>query len=321
MMLLRGRFDTHLELDQKMWAYMDGAGLNTAVMFSHLLANQNTDAPDFMADIVAVFLATSVGGAPDNASTWVDTVRLHPAFEPALEGAQRWLGRTSVMPQDVEVSPSDVDQWHPPRHLRFIDGMGRPQGHYLPEQQIMPNGMAQTPRNPSQLCTRLLLEHTPNPSEQWLRDVMNQGYEASVLLLAVGLSGDANTLAWLLQCAVQPEYTVYGLDAFRRITGFDALLSVQADRQLVSTIAPDALAAATQNASQWLMANEAEFLKTTVYFLGKPISRDHLMQVVKTGYQVDRELAAMRLLHDAQPCLIPVRSNCKVQNLVMAQHT
>ncbi|CAN7396476.1 hypothetical protein [Acidovorax sp. LjRoot117] len=327
-MLLRGTFAHYLEIDQKICAYMDGAGLDNFAIFEHLVANQNPDAPDFIADLVAVFLAVSVGGAPENASDWVAVVKPHQSFTPALQAAQRWLGQTSVMPQQSVTDGADVDLWHPSSALRFIDGTGQVQGHY--ESALNALGVSPTHEEPnpiSTLCMHLLLKHTPraaltpdslSPFMRWVSEANRQSFSAEAIFMAVGISGDANALPWLLQCAVQSTYTICALDAFRRITGLDALQAVQADRQVLSTIEPVVLNQATEEAKHWFQAHSSEFNLDTVYFLGKSITRQHLLEVIRSGYQVDREVAAMRLLHEPQPCLIPVRSNCEVQRRVLS---
>jgi hypothetical protein len=152
---------------------------------------------------------------------------------------------------------------------------------------------------------------------QWVRAADQQGLDPAAIFLAVGILGDSSSLSWLLQCAAQPAYTLCALDAFRRISGFDALQAVQADRQLVSTLEAAVLEHARQQAQKWLQVHADTFRNNAVYFLGHPISRSHLLEVIRYGYQVDRELAAMRLLNDPKPCLIPVRSNCLVQHRVI----
>lgn len=326
LLLLRGQPQTFLELDSKMEAYMDGAGLNTRTMFEHLCANQNQAAPDFIADIVAAFLATSVGGVDQGvADAWLQSVNAHPQFIPALSAAKRWLGRTGVMPSDKD--ELNVKLWHPAEHLRFIDGMGRVRAHYQPDLQLSANNTATSisgdacPPDPlvSKLCSEALCARKPSLSTQWLRAASSQGIDETALLLAAGLSGDANLLDWLVECAAHDPVTVYALDAIRRITGFDALQSVQAERQLIDTVTPDAILAARQNTQQWLQSRKADFRPDGIYFLGKPPTRDHLLQIVQTGYQLDREVAAMRLLNDAKPCAVPVRSSARIQRLAMAQ--
>jgi len=323
-LLLRGQPSAFHELDSKMLAYMDGAGLNTERVFARLLATQIPTAHDFVADMVAAFLMVSAGEVGPTGNKWQQTVASHPENRSAFEAARRWLGRKGVMPGDQD--SEDVVAWHPPQQLRFIDGRGVVRGHYLGGEPAAgkPAANAVAPhvprRNASELCTHALRGHRPGDSPQWIEDAGQQGVGEAVILLVVGTTGDVQFLDWILGHAAQPQSTLLALDAYRRITGFDALQSVGVDRQLPSTLPPEALVAARSNALAWHGQQVRYWHKDTAYFLGQPLTRTHLQQVLQTGYQVDRELAAMHLLQHAQPCAIPVRSNLWVQHRFMAKH-
>jgi uncharacterized protein (TIGR02270 family) len=43
---------------------------------------------------------------------------------------------------------------------------------------------------------------------------------------------------------------------------------------------------------KWWAANESRFQKGTRYFMGKPVTREHCIDVLKNGYQRQRILAA-----------------------------
>ncbi len=330
MLLLRGLPDAYEELDQKMAAYMDGAGLNTASVFAHLIQHQNRSAPDFVADMVAAFLASSVGGAGEPGKAWYATVQTHPHVDQAVQDAKRWLGRTGVLPEDDD--SDDILAWHGPQHLRFIDSLGVVRGHFIPSDatqgSIGPKTETTSPNHAvSKLCSALLYRAPDDRSTQWLAQAHLDGIAIEAQLMAAGISGQASLLESLLNLlATCPDVILATLDAIRRITGFDALQTVQADRQLPHAIEPEQIANAKSHAQQWLGEHIAKFHPDERYALGQPVSqasqasKEHLQNIVQHGYPVDREVAAMRLYLDPKPCLIPVRSRGPVQRRWMAQH-
>ncbi len=325
-LLLRGQPDTFVQLDSKIEAYMEGAGLDTASMFEYLLQHQNPGATDFVADMVAAFLASSIGGAGARGKAWYDSVQSHPQVDQAVQGAMRWLGRTSVLPQQCE--SDDVPAWHGPQHLRFINGLGEVCGHFISGNAMQPS-TAVTPLATavSKLCSASLVRAPDDYSTQWLAQARAEGMDLTAQIMAAGLSGQAKWLPSMLDMlSTRPDALLPALDAVRRITGFDALQTVQAERQAPHAIGPEQLSNAKTHAQQWLTEHMARFQFNVRYLLGQPISvnpqatKAHLQDIVLHGYQADREVAAMHFYLSPQPCLLPVRSRSSVQQRFFAQH-
>jgi hypothetical protein len=317
------------DLDERIMTYADGACLDPSEVFNHLSANMNPTAPDFVSDVVAgLFVLRSQGGLKPYSEAWLKKVADPQIVATAYHQLMRWLGCAAPQSssdwvaslcgaQLEETKAADPDrvrealQCHRPDELRFIDAWGQVQGHYA--QEITALDALPASFSHSDLCTYVLSK--PQQVLVCLQQAVARGDDPAAVFLAAGVSGETSLLPHLLRSASQPEIAVLALDAFRRITGFDAL----AGQGLTWThqqhiIKKPKLVAAYQAAQTWF-DEQGKLLPEKNSFLGKP-SDDikHLADVLRYGRQADREVAAM---HTVGKAVFPVRSKVSVQHMVL----
>ena len=328
-LLHHGVHASFADLDSRILTYADGAYLDPNEAFNHLSVRMNPAALDFVSDVVAgLFVLRSQGGIKPCSEAWLKRIPDHQVVDSAYRQLMRWLGCVAPQPssnwvatlcaaqvqQSTTVDPDrvrDALQCHRPDELRFIDAWGQVQGHYVQEMA----GLDALPvsYNRSDLCTYALLK--PQQVHACLQQAVARGDDPAAVFLAAGISGETSLLPHLLRSASQPEIAVLALDAFRRITGFDAL----AEQGLTWThqqhiIRKPKLVAAYQAAQAWFDAY-GKSLPETSCFLGKPGNdMQHLASVLRHGRQADREVAAMRTLGKT---VFPVRSQVSVQHMVL----
>lgn len=317
------------DIDARLCAYADGASLDPSEVFTHLAAQINPAAPDFVADVVAgLFVVRSQGGLKPKAEAWLKRIPHQQVVTSAYHQLMRWLGCTAKDLSGDWVSSlcntkmdddktGDLDrlqealQCHRSGDLRFIDAWGQVQGQYA--QEIATLGALPDSFTNSDLCTYVLLR--PQAVSVCLQQALARGDDPAAVFLAAGISGETSLLPNLLRSASQPEITVLALDAFRRISGFDAL----AEQRLTWThqqhvIKKPELIAAYKAAQAWFDAH-GKALPETSCFLGKPGNdMQHLVNVLRYGRQADREIAAMRTLGNV---VFPVRSKVSMQHMVL----
>lgn len=328
-LLHHGVHASFADLDARLVAYTDGASLDPAEVFNYLSANMNPTAPDFVSDVVAgLFVLRSQGGLKPYSEAWLKKVPDQQVVASAYHQLMRWLGCAAPQSPDDWVSSlcgakvkehkaADPDlvrvalQCHRPDELRFIDAWGQVQGHYAQEVAAL-DALPASFTN-SDLCTYVLSK--PQQVLVCLQQAVARGDDPAAVFLAAGVSGETSLLPNLLRSASQPEIAVLALDAFRRITGFDAL----AGQGLTWThqqhsIKKPKLVAAHQAAQTWFDTHWKS-LPEKKSFLGKP-SDDikHLTDVLRYGRQADREIAAM---HTVGKAVFPVRSKVSVQHMVL----
>lgn len=328
-LLHHGVHASFAQLDARLLAYADGACLDPAEVFNHLSTQMNPSAPDFLSDVVAgLFVLRSQGGIKTYSEAWLKKIPDHQVVASAYQQLMRWLGcvaqqssgdwLASLCGAKVEEPEADDTgrvrqalQCHRPSDLRFIDAWGQVQGQYAHEIAAL-DALPDSCTN-SDLCTYVLLK--PQQVHICLQQAVARGDDPAAVFLAAGVSGETSLLPNLLRSASQPEITVLALDAFRRITGFDAL----AEQGLTWThrqhiIEKPTLVAAYQSAQAWFDAL-GKSLPETNCFLGKPgDDMQHLASVLRFGRQADREVAAMRTLGNS---VFPVRSKVSVQHMVL----
>jgi hypothetical protein len=316
-------------LDARLLTYADGASLDPSEVFNHLSAQMNPTAPDFASDVVAgLFVLRLQGGISPSSEAWLKRVPDERAVVAAYRQLMRWLGCmplassgdwvASLCATKIEEHKagkgngvSEALQCHRPDELRFIDAWGQVQGHYAQEVTAL-DALPASFTN-SDLCTYVLSK--PHHVLVCLQQAVSRGDDPAAVFLAAGVSGETSLLPNLLRSASQPEIAVLALDAFRRITGFDAL----AGQGLTWThqqhiIKKPKLVAAYQAAQTWFDA-PGKLLPEKNSFLGKP-SDDikHLADVLRHGRQADREVAAM---HTVGKAVFPVRSKVSVQHMLL----
>jgi hypothetical protein len=328
---------SYADLDERILTYADGASLDPAEVFNHLSSTMNPTAPDFVSDVVAgLFVLRAQGRLHPYSQAWLKSIPDPQVVAAAYHQLMRWLGcaaqqspgnwveslcgarveeHKAVDPGrvmgDVTGRVSEALQCHRPNELRFIDAWGQVQGHFAQEVGAM-NALPASFTS-SDLCTYVLFK--PEQVLVCLPQAVGRGDDPAAVFLAAGVSGQTSLLPHLLRSASQPEIAVLALDAFRRITGFDAL----AGQGLTWThqqhsIKKPKLVAAYQAAQAWLDAH-GKSLPDKNSFLGKPSDdMQHLVSVLRYGRQADREVAAMRALGKT---VFPVRSKVSVQHMVL----
>lgn len=330
-LLHHGLLASFADLDARLLSYADGAVLDPVEVFKYLADRMSPTAPDFVADVVAgLFVLRSQGGISPHSQAWLERIPDQQTVASAYQQLMRWLGCeaqtdskdwvASLCATRAEESIDDPGRVsralhsHRPDDLRFIDAWGQVQGHFTREAaalDTLPDSFTS-----SQLCTYLLLK--PQHVFDCVQQVVARGGDPAVVFLATGISGEANMLPNLLRSASQPEIAILALDAFRRITGFDAL----AEQGLTWThqqhkTEKSMLSAAYQAAQTWFEANEKS-LPEQNSFLGKPGNdMRHLVDVLRYGRQADREIAAMRATGSTGIAIFPVRSKVTVQQMVL----
>jgi uncharacterized protein (TIGR02270 family) len=156
---------------------------------------------------------------------------------------------------------------------------------------------------------RLTLQALDTPSgHAMLRDVARDAAQLRWLIQGSGIAGDAAYVSWLIGHMAKPETARLSGEAFTLITGADLdalqLWRAQPDDfesgpnenpedQNVDMDSDEGLMwPDQQKVEQWWAANGSRFQKSTRYFMGAPVTRQHCIDVLKTGYQRQRILAA-----------------------------
>jgi uncharacterized protein (TIGR02270 family) len=128
------------------------------------------------------------------------------------------------------------------------------------------------------------------------------------LIGGAGIAGDPEYVPWLIKRMQDPATARLAGEAFTLITGGD-LDQLKLDRARPTDFEsgptddpddpdvdmdpdddlpwPD-----PQKIEKWWAANSSRFQKGTRYFMGAPVTREHCIEVLKTGYQRQRILAA-----------------------------
>lgn len=330
-LLHHGLLDSFAALDARLLSYADGAVLDPVEAFKYLADRMRPTAPDFVADVVAgLFVLRSQGGISPHSQAWLEGIPDQQTVASAHHQLMRWLGCkaqtdtkdwvASLCATRVEESIDDPGhvsralQSHRPDDLRFIDAWGQIQGHLT--QEVAALNTLPDPFTSSQLCTYLLLK--PQHVFDCVQQVVARGADPAVVFLATGISGETNMLPNLLRSASQPEIAVLALDAFRRITGFDAL----AKQELTWThqhhkVKKPLLTAAYRAAQQWFDAHEKSLPEHNCFLGQRGDDMRHLVNVLRYGRQADREIAAMRAAGSAGTAVFPVRSKVAVQQMVL----
>jgi uncharacterized protein (TIGR02270 family) len=151
----------------------------------------------------------------------------------------------------------------------------------------------------------------PKAAHRFLQDLASTPEELRWLIQGTGISGDPVYVPWLINQMSDDQRARPAGEAFSLITGLDlALLDLERkppeefesgpnDDPNDPNVAmddddglpwPDA-----QKIEKWWAANGSRFQKGSRYFMGAPVTRQHCIHVLKTGYQRQRILAAQYL--------------------------
>jgi uncharacterized protein (TIGR02270 family) len=128
------------------------------------------------------------------------------------------------------------------------------------------------------------------------------------LIQGSGIAGDAAYLPWLINQMTEPKTARIAGEAFSTIVGvnlgqsaldrpapenFESGPNDDPDDPSVDVDPDDGLSwPDVPRIEKWWAANGSRFQKGTRYFMGAPVTREHCIRVLKTGYQRQRILAA-----------------------------
>lgn len=171
---------------------------------------------------------------------------------------------------------------------------------------------------------RVVREHLDQASTLWARrdaltcaaratlDVLqDDASQRRLLIRGSGIVGDCAYVPWLIGHMGDPGLARLAGEGFSLMTGIDlsaSNLDCQAPKDVDSgpTDDPDDPNVDLdpddglpwpdrQKVEKWWAANGPRFEKGVRYFLGKPVTREHCIDVLRTGYQRQRILAARYL--------------------------
>jgi uncharacterized protein (TIGR02270 family) len=141
-----------------------------------------------------------------------------------------------------------------------------------------------------------------------LRDTDTDSKALRWLIQGSGINGDPAYVPWLISHAANPQTARIAGEAFTLITGADLdtlQLWTQAPQDFESgpSESPEdpnvqldldegLMWPNLQKVQDWWLSNNHRFQKGTRYFLGAPVSHEHCIEVLRTGYQRQRVLAA-----------------------------
>ena len=156
---------------------------------------------------------------------------------------------------------------------------------------------------------RLVLQAmTPAAAHAMLQRLGGDPEQLRWLIQGSGVNGDPTYVPWLIKHMVDDKTARLAGEAFSLITGNDlALLDLERKPPEKVESGPNDDPTApnvdmddddglpwpdTQKIEAWWAANGHRFQKGTRYFIGTPVAREHCIEVLKTGYQRQRILAA-----------------------------
>jgi uncharacterized protein (TIGR02270 family) len=141
-----------------------------------------------------------------------------------------------------------------------------------------------------------------------LQDIAREPAQLRWLVQGSGIAGDPGYVPWLISLMATLETARLAAEALTLITGAD-LQALQLWRQRPE----DFESGPTENPDDenvgldpdeglawpdgpkvegWWKASSSRFQKGTRYFMGAPLTREHCIHILKTGYQRQRILAA-----------------------------
>lgn len=155
-------------------------------------------------------------------------------------------------------------------------------------------------------------------------------------IIGAGFIGDPRYVPWLIDQMAQTAVARIAAEAFVSITGadfnldqletmppegFDEGPTEDPDDENVEL--PDDIALAWPNVErirQWWESNKPRFNSGSRYFIGQPVTREHSLYMLRTGFQRQRVAAALHfsLLHPGTP-LFPVSAPAWRQGRMLAK--
>ena len=123
---------------------------------------------------------------------------------------------------------------------------------------------------------------SPSASRHMLQVLAREPQQACLLIEGSGAAGDPAYVPWLINQMANKQTAAIAAEAVAVITGVHAASVGTAD---VESFDPDGI-------QRWWDDHASEFRLGTRYFMGAPVTREHCIEVLKTGYQRQRILAA-----------------------------
>ncbi|MEW6290757.1 MAG: TIGR02270 family protein [Thermodesulfobacteriota bacterium] len=176
-----------------------------------------------------------------------------------------------------------------------------------------------------QACAMAVRGMPPAEAHDWLKGLAGDKEKQRLAVNGAGALGDPIAIPWLLELMAIPELTRPAGEAFSMITGVDlAYADLEGQWPAGFSAGPteepedeDVAMDPDENLpwpapeliARWWDAHKGEFTSGIRYLVGKPISPEHLQQVLRTGFQRQRAAAAIELalLQPGQP-LFEVRA-------------
>lgn len=168
----------------------------------------------------------------------------------------------------------------------------------------------------SEMAMSLLLRASPlDHAHDFLRDLAHRAESLPKLwrrlIWGCGVAGDSHYVPWLIDRMSDSSLARRAGEAFSMVTGLDLWqppffrpppeetssgACEDPDNENVALDQDEGLPWPDQTAvSQWWQANEAKFPAGKRVFMGKPITREHCIYVLRNGYQRQRMAAAQYL--------------------------
>jgi uncharacterized protein (TIGR02270 family) len=151
----------------------------------------------------------------------------------------------------------------------------------------------------------------PDRGREYLRSLAADSAQIRSLLTGAGIVGDPAYIPWLIGQMADAKLTRLAGESFSLITGTD-LAALDLERKPPENFEsgpndnpndpnvemdeddglpwPD-----IERIERWWAQNSSRFVPGQRYFVGAPVTREHCIQVLKTGYQRQRILAAHHL--------------------------
>jgi len=162
-----------------------------------------------------------------------------------------------------------------------------------------------------QACAMAVRGMAPAEAHDWLRSLVGQKKQQRPAVTGAGALGDPAAIPWLVPLMAVPELARPAGEAFAMITGVDlAHASLEGqwpegfaagpteepeDEDVAMDPDEDLPWPAPELIARWWDAHQGEFRNGARYLAGKPISREHLQQVLRNGLQRQRAAAAIEL--------------------------
>jgi uncharacterized protein (TIGR02270 family) len=148
-------------------------------------------------------------------------------------------------------------------------------------------------------------------AHEYLADLAHDESQLRWVIQGSGIAGDPSYIPWLIRHIKDAQYARVAGESLALLTALDINKSGawlprpenfesgpndDPDDPNVEMDPDDGLPwPDPQKVEAWWQANEHRFHKGTRYFMGQPVTKEHCIQVLKTGYQRQRILAAQYL--------------------------